>query len=239
MVNKPISTDLLVLTQGINVDIESIAPTRSFGPDSYDVANSTITATVQAPTEQEYRLVLAASTEGGTSAFVRVISASDADFDRTATFKRLKKSEADTLKPVLAKQGITLDPTKDERKQLEAYLPNYKVADISVPAGQQVLRIHASERLMPVDGNPRRYKLKMFAPQLSFNPAGTVHLGVTVVFPLDFTSKANIDAPIVEPLPGQPAVNTVGGNPVDLGEQRAYGWGFKADPVVTMTYTYN
>ena len=33
MPNKPISTDLLVLTQGINVDIESIAPTRNFGPD--------------------------------------------------------------------------------------------------------------------------------------------------------------------------------------------------------------
>lgn len=239
MANTPISTDLLVLSQSINVDIESIAPIRGFAADAFDVANSTITATVQAPSEQTYRIVLAANTEGGTSAFVRVVSATDEDFDRSATFKRLKKNEADTLKPVLAKRGVTLDPTKDEQDQLEAHLPNYKVADITIPAGQQVLRIHASERLMPVDGNPRRYKLTMFAPQLSFNPAGNVHLGVTVVFPLDFTTTATIDTPTVEPLPGQPAVNTVGGNPIDLGEQRAFGWGFKADQVVTVTYTYN
>jgi len=239
MANTPIATDLTVLTQGINVDIESIAPIRAFGADAYDVANSTITATVQAPSEQSYRLVLAANTEGGTSAFVRVVSASDEDFDRTVTYKRLKKSEADTLKPILAKQGIVLDPAKDERKQLEALVANYKVADIVIPAGPQVLRIHASERLMPVEGNPRRYRLKLFAPQLSFSPVGNVHLGVTVVFPLEFTSKATIDTPVVEPLPGQPAVNTVGGAPVDLGEQRAFGWGFKADPVVTIGYTYN
>lgn len=239
MASKPISTDLTVLTQGINVDIESIAPTRSFGPDSYDVANSTITATVQVPAEQEYRLVLAANTEGGTSAFVRVVSATDSDFDRTATFKRLKKADAELLKPILAKQGITLDPAQNERKQLEALVSGYKVADITIPAGQQVLRIHASERLMPLEGNTRRYRFKMYAPQLSFNPVGNVHLGVSVVFPLDFTARATIDTPIVEALPGQPAVNTVGGNPVDLGEQRAYGWGFKADPVITIGYTYN
>lgn len=239
MAVKPISIDLLVLSQGVNVDIESIAPVRGFGPDAYDVANATITATVQVPTEQEYRLVLAANTEGGTSAFVRVVSGSDKDFDRTARFRRLYKNEAQTLLPVLAKQGITLDPTKSERKQLEALAAGYKVADLTIPAGQQVLRIHASERLMPVEGNPRRYRLRMFAPQLSFNPVGNVHMGVTVVFPLEFTAKATIDTPTVEALPGQPAVNSVGGSPVDLGEQRAFGWGFKADPVITINYAYN
>lgn len=239
MATTPITTDLLVLTQGLNVDIESIAPVRAFGADAYDVANTTITATVENPTERIVRLVLAANTEGGTSAFVRVVSATDEDFDRTATFKSLKKSEAGTLKPVLAKQGIALDPAQSERKQLEALAGSYKVADLTIPAGQQVLRIHASERLMPILGNPRRYQLRMFAPQLSFNPAGNVHLGVTVVFPLDFTAKATIDIPTVEALPGQPPVNTTGGAPVDLGQQRAFGWAFKADPVVTIGYTYN
>ena len=47
MATIPITTDLQVLNQGINIDIESIAPLRSFGPESYDVANMTITATVQ------------------------------------------------------------------------------------------------------------------------------------------------------------------------------------------------
>ena len=62
----PITTDLLVVNQGINIDIESIAPIQGFTADAYDVANMTITATVQSPAEQSYRLVLAADVEAGT-----------------------------------------------------------------------------------------------------------------------------------------------------------------------------
>ena len=60
----PITLDLQVVNQTINTDIESVAPLRNFNPDeAYDVANSTITATVIAPEEKVYRLVLAADVE--------------------------------------------------------------------------------------------------------------------------------------------------------------------------------
>ena len=232
-----ITTDLLVLHQGINIDIESIAPIQHFGPNAYDVANMTITATVQSPAEQEYRLVLAADVEAGTSAFVRVVSATKAHFKDVRNFKRIVKKDAGILQPVLAKAGIVLDEG-DQQKQLESHTVNYKIADIRIPAGQHVLRIHASQQLSRVDGDPRRYKFTMYAPQLSLAPASNVRLGATVIFPLDCT--ATVDALLVEPMPGQPAVSLIGGGdtPVQVGLQRAYGWAFQADPKITMSYVY-
>lgn len=233
----PITTDLQVLNQGINIDIESIAPLRSFGPESYDVANMTITATVQSPAEQKYRLVLAADIESGTSAFVRIVS-TDKHFKNPASFKRIFKRDSEIIKPILARAAIALDPNRDEKDQLEDHAAQYKIADLAIPAGQQVLRIHASQKLHPVDGDPRRYRFTMYAPQLSLAPVGNVRLGATVVFPLDFTAR--IDTPIVEPMPGQPSANLVGGGetPVQVGLQQAYGWAFQADPKITVSYSY-
>jgi hypothetical protein len=238
MATTPITTDLQVHHQGINVDVESIAPTRQFAADAYDVANMTITATVTSPVEQSYRLVLAADVEAGTSAFVRVVSATKAHFKDLRTFKRIKHGEVDILRPVLAKAGIALQPG-DEQQQLQEHAKGYKIADITVPAGQQVLRIHASQKLNPVEGNPRRYRFTMYAPQLSLAPVSNVRLGATVIFPLDF--NGTIDPPLVEQMPGQPAANLIAGGdtPVQVGAQQAYGWAFQADPKITVAYTYN
>ena len=238
----PITLDLQVVNQTINTDIESVAPLRNFNLDeAYDVANSTITATVIAAEEKVYRLVLAADVEAGTSAFVRVVSSTDDKFDVTAKFKKIAKKDAAILKPMLDKAGISLDPSLPEKKQLEKLVSFYKVADIKIPAGQQVLRIHASQKLNPVAGNPKAYTFVMYAPQLSLNPAGNVRLGATVVFPLDFDQKAVIAAPLVEGLPGQPTPNLISSAEpqVQVGLQKAYGWAFQSDPKITFSYTYN
>jgi len=232
--SEGITTNLEVSRQSVNVDVESIAPLRNFGEDSYDVANSTITAHVNVPAQGRYRLVLAMETEEATSAFVRVVSATDQDFDTTATFKRIPQGQASILEPVLAKAGIPLEA--DVKAQLEREVKRYKVADIDLPAGPQVLRIHASQRVMPLGGDPRRYQFVIYAPQLSLAPTSNVRLGVTVVFPLDFS--ANIDAPVVEVLPNQPAVATDVFTDTMLGQQRAFGWAFHADPKITIGYTY-
>lgn len=236
--STPITTDLAVLRQSINVDVESVAPAYGFSADAYDVANSTITATVQVPADAKYRLVLAGQVESGTSAIIRVVSATDDHFKDVVTFKRITNGEADIVKPVLDKLGVVLDPARDERDQLIEHAARYKVADINIPAGQQVLRIHASEKLGPVDGDPRHYRFTMYAPQLSLAPVSNVRLGVTVVFPLDF--QASIDQPLVEAMLNQPQPNLVGGGdaPVSLGAQQAYGWAFQADPKITMSYRY-
>jgi hypothetical protein len=235
-----ITLDLQVINQTINTDIESIAPLRNFSPaEAYDVANSTITATVVAPEEKTYRIVLAADVEAGTSAFVRVVSSTDDKFDTTAKFKKIPKQDAEILKPVLAKAGIQLDPALPEQQQLKSLVNYYKVADIKIPAGQQVLRIHASQKLHPVAGNPKAYSFVLYAPQLSFNPAGNVRLGVSVVFPLDFDQKAAISAPVVEGLPNQPIPNQLAANEVQIGLQKGYGWAFQSDPKITFSYNYN
>jgi len=237
---NPITLDLQVLNQSINTDIESVAPLRGFLPDeSYDIANSTITATINAPEEKVYRLVLAADVEAGTSASVRVVSSTNNQFDVVAKFKKITKKNASILKPVLDKAGIALDPSLPEKKQLEALVMFYKVADIVIPAGQHVLRISASQKLHPVGGNPKAYSYTMFAPQLSFAPAGNVRLGATVVFPLDFDQKAVVATPIVEPLPNQPTPNQLAYTDQLIGLQKAFGWAFQSDPKITITYTYN
>ncbi len=238
--STPITLDLQVTNQTINTDIESVAPVRGFIPaESYDVANSTITATVVAPEEKMYRLVLAADVEAGTSAFVRVVSSTDDKFDTTAKFVKIAKKDAAILKPVLDKAGIALDPALPEKKQLEQLVNFYKVADIKIPAGQQVLRIHASQKLHPVGGNPKSYSFTLYAPQLSFNPSGNVRLGATVLFPLDFEQKATITPPVVEALPGQQTPNQLAATEALLGLQKGYGWAFQSDPKITVSYTYN
>ncbi|HEY3549158.1 MAG TPA: hypothetical protein VGK17_24040 [Propionicimonas sp.] len=229
-----ITMNLEVTRQSANIDVEAIAPIRQFGPDSYDVANSTITATVNVPADGTYRLVLPMATEEGTSAFVRCVSATDEDFDTRADFRRITKGQAGILRPVLEKAGIPLEA--DLQAQLEREAPRYKVADIKLPSGPQVLRIHASQKLTPVDGNTRRYQFTIYAPQLSLAPVSTVRLGVTVVFPMDFA--ATVDTPIVEPLPGQPGVSQDAYHDLILGQQRALGWAFHADPKITISYTY-
>ena len=229
-----ITTNLEVSRQSVNIDVESIAAMRQFGPDAYDVANSTITANVNVPADDTYRLVLAMETEEDTSAFVRCVSSTDEDFDVSSTFKRIPMGQASILKPVLEKAGIPLET--DLKAQLEREASKYKVADIKLPAGPQILRIHASQKLRPIDASNKRYQFTIYAPQLSLAPTGNVRLGVTVVFPMDF--NATVETPIVDALPGQPAVATDAQTDSTIGVQRALGWAFHADPKITITYTY-
>lgn len=87
-------------------------------------------------------------------------------------------------------------------------------------AGLGIGSVH-DRRRNPIDGDPRRYRVTVNARQLSLAPAGNVRLGATVVFPLDFAGR--FDIPLLEPMPGQPAANLVGGvdRPVQLGLQQA------------------
>jgi len=99
-----------------------------------------------------------------------------------------------------------------------------------------VLRIHASQKLTPVDGNPRHYRFTVYAPQLSLAPTPNVRLGVTVVFPLDH--NATVAGPVVESLPNQAPVNTDVFTDTTVGQRRAFCWAFHADPKIIIGYTY-
>jgi hypothetical protein len=240
--NQPITLDLPVQLQTINTDIESIAPLQGFTADSYDVANSTITATVDVPEAKTYRLVLRADVEAGTHATVRVVSSSDDHFQQMVKFERISNQHADQLDPVLQKAGLQLDPALSKEKALEEMAKQFKVADIELPVGNHVLRISTSQKLLPVDGNPKHYQLTMYAPLLSFITASNVRLAATLVFPLDFQSKAAAPAVSYESLPGmtEPQLHLGGNDPITVGGQLAYGWLFeKVDPKIVADYTYN
>lgn len=46
-------------------------------------------------------------------------------------------------------------------------------------------------------------------------------------------------APLVEAFPNQPPVNTGVFTDTTLGQQRAFGWAFHADPKITIGYIYS
>ncbi len=245
--NNPITLDLSVQEQSINVDVESIAPVQGFTVDSFDVANSTITATVINPTgaDKEYRLVIHADVEAGTSATARIVSVSEANnktFKNVINFRRIVKRDSSLIEPVLQKAGIAIDTNLPKQQQLDELAKHFKIADITVPAGTHVMRIHVSQVLRQVSGNPKSYRLDMYAPLLCFAPTSNVRLSATLVFPLDFQVKATIRQVDYKPLPGYSTPNLIaGGNTqVIVGQQIAYGWLFQTiDPIISAEYTYN
>lgn len=237
----PVS-ELPVQAQAVTIDVESIAPFRNFDPsESYDVANMTAILTVNVPIEQDYRLLLSCSVESGTQASIRTVSSTKDDFDKKKDFVRIKKEEAKDFFGFLEKSGF-LSPEASDDQKTEYVCNFFKQVVITIPARTQKLRIKASQKLTPVNGNPREYSLTSFAPFLGFLTAGgQVNLSLVVTFPPSFeASNITIDNPIVEALPGQPTPNDA--TPATIAQQigavKAFAWHWKTDPKVTINYRY-
>lgn len=233
--------ELPVQWQSVNIDIESIAPLRQFNPqESYDVANMTAVISMNIDQERAYRILLSCDVESGTRAFVRTVSSTDDKFDEVQRFKRIPKQDAIDIIPFLDKSGLVGSGETEDQK-IEYICKNFKQAVISIPAGSQKIRIHASQKLMPQNNNPREYSLKSFAPLLGFTIAGgQTNLSLVVTFPPSFEgSNLTIDAPAVEQIPGQPVPADVI-PPFDgtIGAVRAFAWHWKNDPKVTINYRY-
>ena len=232
-------SELPVLWQSVVVDVESVAPLMQFSQDSYDVANMTAVVAVQVPEQKKYRLLLSSDVESGTRATVRVVS-SDEQFDTVESFVKLGKQEAVDYLPQLDKSGL-VDPSLPEKDKVKYIQANFKEATILVPMGVQKLRIHASKKLVPATAGGREYSLVQYAPLLGFTTGGgQVNLSLAVTFPPAFEGNAmTIDAPSVDPIPGQPAPSDAVA-PFDgtIGAVRAFAWHWRTDPKVTLKYRY-
>ncbi len=242
--NEPITLDLELQEQSVNIDIESIAPSYGFSVDAFDIANSTIVAKVNNTTgaSKTYRIAIKADLIAGASALVRVVSGDKATFKNLREFKRISQSNAGIIEPILPRAGLSIDPAQPKQKQLIEFSKHFKIADIEIPAGLQTLRIHFSQLLKPLNGNPKQYHLDSYLPLMSFMPTANVLLGGTVVFPLRFTSLAQItEAQYLEiPGLGTPQLVAGGNTAVMLARQQAYGWEFQnTDPILSLSWLYN
>lgn len=233
--------ELPVQWQSVNLDIESVAPLRQFNPtESYDVVNMTAVVSINIQQERKYRLFLSCDVESGTHATVRTVSSTDDKFDILEKFNRITKQEASDFIPFLDKSGL-LDNSASLEQKIDYIRKNFKQAIISIPSGQQKLRIHASQKLKPINNNPREYSLKSFAPLMGFTIAGgQTNLSLVVTFPPSFEgNNPAIDTPIVDQIPGQPtptdAVTPFNGT---IGAVRAFAWHWRNDPKVTINYRY-
>src|SRR5215211_5748329 len=132
--------NLPVRSQVLGIDVESVAPVKGFASDAFDVANVNGVLVVENPTDQEVRLVLPFPVEES-SAEVRVVS--------TGERKEFRKRDGRAQQFVELLRSIGEIPADQEPilKEVLAAIKDYRVADIFIPAGSQVLRFHARQIL--------------------------------------------------------------------------------------------
>lgn len=227
--------NLPVRSQVLGVDIESIAPVQGFAEEAYDVANVNGVLNVENPTEGKVRLVLPFPTEES-SAEVRVVS--------TGKRTEFRKRDGKAAQFVDFLRSIGEIPSDQEPilKEVLAAIKDYRVADVHIPAGSQVLRFHARQVLRPVNGDPRSYEVEFFAPLAGFvlSPGGQSQMSVTVAFPPAWAAPGmNIGTPVITALPGQTAPPVQPSGPTLIGERPIYGWLWRNDPKVTIPYRYS
>ncbi len=223
-----------VRSQVLGVDVESVAPHRGFAQDAYDVANVNGVLVVENPTEQEVRLVLPFPAEES-SAEVRIVSTGK----RTEFRKR--DGRAEQFVELLRSIGEIPADQEPILKEVLAAIKEFRVADVRIPAGSQVLRFHARQILRPVGGDPRSYEVEFFAPLAGFvlAPGGQSQMSVTVAFPPAWAAPGmSIGTPVIAPLPGQAAPPEQPSGPVPIAERPIYGWLWRNDPKVTIPYRY-
>lgn len=226
--------NLPVRQQVLGVDVESLAPTQGFGADAYDVANVNGVLHVSNPEEQKVRLVYPFPTEDA-HAEVRVVST-----DERKPFK--KPSGKDTqfvpllqaLGEIPADEEPLLETIKEETK-------DFLVADIEIPAGEQVIRVFARQKLRPLDEAGRSFEVVFFAPLAGFilAPDNDAKMSVSVAFPPAWAAKGmKIGEPTITAVPGQPAPETKVEGPTKIGARPIYGALWRRDPKVTIPYNY-
>lgn len=226
--------NLPVRSQVLGIDVESIASVKGFAQDAFDVANVNGVLVVENPTEGEVRLVLPFPVEEA-SAEVRVVS--------TGERKEFRKRDGRAQQFVELLRSIGEIPAGEEpllKEVLEA-IREFRVADVFIPAGTQVLRFHARQVLMSVEGDPRSYEVEFFAPLAGFvlAPGGQSQMSVTVAFPPAWAAPGmSIGTPVITPIPGQPAPPEQPSGPTQIAERAVYGWLWRNDPKVTIPYRY-
>lgn len=227
--------NLPVRWQVLGVDIEALAPHRGFAAESYDVANVNGVLMVENPSQQTVRLVYPFPVEDA-HAEVRVLSTGDRE-----TFKR-RDGRAEQMIELLRGLGEIPADQEPVLKEVRERVREFRVADINLPAGQQLLRVHARQQLRPLKDNPQAFELVFFAPLAGFilAPGGQSQMSVSVAFPPAWAAPGmQIGTPTITPVPGQPAPETQVAGPVVIAERPTYGALWRNDPKVTFPYSYS
>jgi hypothetical protein len=226
--------NLPVRWQVLGVDVESLAPWKGFTDDSFDVASVNGTLMVENPVDQKVDLVLPFPTERST-AEIRVLSTN--------------KREGFVKPDVSARQFVDflkhigeISPDQEPMlRELRELTKDFRVAELEIPAGQQILRFHARQILEPDPQDPRAFEVTFFAPLAGFilAPSGQTQMSVTVVFPPPFAAPGmQIEQPQIEPLPGIPDPQLVWSGVSPIASRPVYGWLWRNDPKVTIPYRY-
>jgi hypothetical protein len=226
--------NLPVRNQILGIDLESIAPIKGFAQDAFDVANVNGVLVVENPSEGEVRLVLPFPVEEA-SAEVRVVS--------TGERKEFRKRDGRAEQFVELLKSIGEIPADQEPilKEVLAAIKEFRVADVHIPAGSQVLRFHTRQVLWPVGGDTHSYEVEYFAPLAGFvlAPSGQSQMSVTVAFPPAWTAPGiSVGTPVITALPGQVAPPEQPSGPTSVAERPIYGWLWRKDPKVTIPYRY-
>jgi hypothetical protein len=227
--------NLPVRWQVLGVDVESLAPHQAFSAEAYDVANVNGVLLVENPTEQKVRLVYPFPVEDA-HAEVRVLSTG-----KRVAFKK-RDGRAEEMIELLRGLGEIPADQEPVLKELRERVREFMVADIELPAGQQLIRVHARQELRPAKDNPKQFELVFFAPLAGFilAPGGQAQMSVSVAFPPAWAAPGmQIGTPTITPVPGQPAPETQVAGPTPIAERPTYGALWRNDPKVSFPYSYS
>ncbi len=199
-----------------------------------DVANVNGVLLVDNPEEQKVRFVYPFPTEDA-HAEVRVVST-----DEREPFK--KPSGKDTqFVPLLQHLGEIPSGEEPLLEVIKEETKDFLIADVKIPAGQQVIRVHARQQLRPLDEAGRSFEVVFFAPLAGFilAPDNDAKMSVSVAFPPPWAAVGmKIGQPTITAIPGQQAPETTIEGPHEIGERPIYGALWRRDPKVTIPYVY-
>ncbi len=232
--------DLPIQYQTLNIDIEPVAQMRQFGSDAYDIANWVATIAVNNPTEQNYQLVLPFAIDSGTRADITVVSSTDDEFDNVVRFKK-PAGKLIQFVPYLQKMGLLTADVSTLTPEIKSFVKGFKTAKLHIPAGQHILRLHASQKLVSISDDKRTYRLVMYAPLCNFVlGSGQTNLTAIVTLPPDFQAPTQVNNVLVEALPGQPTPGegSPAAAPAQAANNKVYAWHFRNDPKITIEYRY-
>lgn len=226
--------NLPVRWQVMGVDVESLAPGSGFAEGCYDVANVNAVIEVENPEAQKVELVCPFPTEDG-YAEVRVLSTGE-----KTEFKK-HHGKVEDFVPLLRSLGEIPADQEPVLEEVVKDTKDFSTATIEVPAGTQLLRFHARQQLLSVEGNPRSYELVFFAPLAGFilAPSGATQMSVSIAFAPPFAAPGlTIGTPAITPIPGQEAPETTIQASTPVAERPVYGGLWRHDPKVTIPYSY-
>lgn len=232
------ATDININFKDSTLIVSPTAAIDGFDANCYDTAVLVTEVELNNPTERLVEIPLPFLTKSYTASLAVISKGADEYSDRVFQVTKVK-GDASRFTPYLQRMGVPQDILNDKKK-LKKLLEGFRVAQINIPAGTVVLRIEASEIVLPDPSDPNRktFKFKTYAPLPSFVVGSGASMRLTASFKQVDRYPRSINQVQSNPygdnvgLPEPTVFDNVPG-------EKIFHWEWKNDPVIDWTIVYS